>query len=96
MDLAYEFTYDAILAPKVPVGDGPFGRRHVPEVTDGKVTGDSISRTVGTGGRDWVLVGPDGWGRVDVGLQIPTDDGPDTYGRGGLTTRNSTAVLATR
>jgi len=79
MDLAYEFTYDAILAPKVPVGEGPFGKRHVREVTGGKVTGERINGAVGTGGGDWILVGPDGWGRLDVRLQIHTDDGADIY-----------------
>jgi hypothetical protein len=79
MELAYEFTYDAILAPKVPVGEGPFGKRHVREVTGGKVEGERINGSVGSGGGDWILVGPDGWGRLDVRLQIHTDDGADIY-----------------
>ncbi len=49
------------------------------EVTGGKVSGERINGTVGTGGGDWILVGPDGWGRLDVRLQIHTDDGADIY-----------------
>lgn len=79
MELAYEFTYDAVLAPSVPVGEGPFGKRRVREVTGGKVTGERINGRVRGGGGDWVLVGPDGWGRLDVRLQIHTDDGADIY-----------------
>ena len=79
MDLAYEFTYDAVLAPSVPIGEGPLGARRVREVTGGKVSGERINGRVGTGGGDWILVGPDGWGRLDVRLQIHTDDGADIY-----------------
>jgi hypothetical protein len=79
MDLAHEFTFNARLAPKVEVGDGPFGDRRVREVLGGEVSGKRINGTVGTGGSDWVLVGPDGWGRLDVRLTILTDDGAAIY-----------------
>lgn len=81
MELAYEFTFNARLAPKVEVGDGPFGDRRVREVLGGEVHGERINGRVGTGGADWVLVGPDGWGRLDVRLQILTDDGAAIYVR---------------
>ena len=32
-------------------------------------------------GADWMLIGPDGFGRVDVRLQIETDDGAVIYVR---------------
>jgi Protein of unknown function (DUF3237) len=79
IELAYEFTYEAVLAEKVPIGDGPYGNRRVREVTGGKVSGERINGVVGSGGGDWILVGPDGWGRLDVRLQIHTDDGADIY-----------------
>jgi len=79
MELAHEFTFNAHLAPAVPVGDGPFGNRRIREVTGGEVRGERISGKVGTGGADWVLVGPDGWGRLDVRLTILTDDGASIY-----------------
>lgn len=31
------------------------------------------------GGDDWLLIGPDGLARVDVRLQLPTDDGAAIY-----------------
>jgi hypothetical protein len=79
VELAHEFTISARLAPAVQVGEGPFGRRHIREVLGGEVAGGRISGTVGTGGADWILVGPDGWGRLDVRLTILTDDGAAIY-----------------
>jgi hypothetical protein len=79
MDLEYEFSFDARLAPAIAVGEGPFGNRRVREVTGGEVRGERISGRVGSGGADWVLVGPDGWGRLDVRLQILTGDGAAIY-----------------
>ncbi len=95
MDLAYEFTFNARLAPKVAVGDGPFGDRRVREVLGGEVRGERINGTVGSGGGDWVLVGPDGWGRLDVRLQILTDDGAAIYVQYfGLVEYNEAALAA--
>ncbi len=37
------------------------------------------SGTVGSGGGDWILVGPDGWGSLDVRLTIDTEDGAHIY-----------------
>lgn len=79
MELEHEFTFNAHLAPAVAVGDGPFGNRRIREVTGGEVSGERINGKVGTGGADWVLVGPDGWGRLDVRLTILTDDGASIY-----------------
>lgn len=79
MELTHEFTFTARLAPSVPIGDGPFGARRIREVLGGDVTGERISGTVGTGGGDWILVGPDGWGRLDVRLTITTHDGAHIY-----------------
>lgn len=79
MDLQLEFTYDAKLAPAVIPGPGPFGTRMVMPVTGGQAKGDRISGTLVGGGGDWLLVGPDGWGRLDVRGQIQTDDGAVIY-----------------
>src|SRR3954454_17892569 len=75
MELAHELTFNARLAPAVAIGDGPFGRRRIREVLGGEDSGERINGTVGTGGSDWILVGPDGWGRLDVRLDILTDQG---------------------
>ena len=79
MELAHEFTFTAELNEAVPVGPGPFGTRRIREVLGGEVTGERIHGRVGTGGADWVLVGPDGWGRLDVRLTIHTDDDAHIY-----------------
>jgi hypothetical protein len=79
MDLVHEFTFTAELDDAVPVGPGPFGTRRIRHVRGGEVTGERIRGTVGAGGADWVLVGPDGWGRLDVRLTIHTHDGAHLY-----------------
>ena len=79
MELVHEFTFTARLAPSVPIGDGPYGRRRIREVQGGEVHGERIAGKVLSGGGDWVLIGPDGWGRLDVRLQIETHDGAFLY-----------------
>lgn len=79
MELVHEFSFTARLAEAVPVGAGPFGSRRIREVLSGEVTGDRLSGTVGTGGGDWVLVGSDGYGRLDVRLTVRTHDGAHIY-----------------
>jgi len=79
MELVHEFTYTAVLAAGVPIGRGPYGSRRIREVLRGEVSGQRISGRVGAGGGDWVLVGPDGWGRLDVRLTIHTHDDAHIY-----------------
>jgi len=79
LELVHEFTFSAELADSVPVGPGPFGTRRIREVLRGEVTGERIHGSVGSGGGDWVLLGPDGWGRLDVRLTIHTHDGAHIY-----------------
>jgi hypothetical protein len=79
VELVPEFTFTAALREAVPVGEGPYGLRRIREVTGGEVTGEHIRGRVGTGGSDWLLVGPDGYGRLDVRLTIHTDDGAHIY-----------------
>jgi hypothetical protein len=79
MELQYEFEYYALLKPAMEIGPGPYGIRLLFEATEGEVTGERVSgRLVGAGG-DWLLVGPDGWGRLDVRAQIATPDGALIY-----------------
>jgi hypothetical protein len=79
MELVHEFTFTGVLKQPVPVGPGPFGDRSFFEVTEGKVTGERISGTVRTGGGDWLLACPDGYGRLDVRAIFETDDGAKIY-----------------
>jgi hypothetical protein len=79
MDLELEFTFEATLGSSLTVGAGPFGARTIVSVAGGWVKGDRISGTLVGAGGDWVLIGPDGFGRLDVRAQIQTDDGAVLY-----------------
>ncbi len=79
MKLEHEFTYVATLKPPVQIGAGPFGTRNFFEVTGGTVEGKRLKGKIITGGGDWLLVGPDGFGRLDVRAQFLTDDGASLY-----------------
>jgi hypothetical protein len=79
MEIVYEFTFTADLKDPVAVGPGPYGDRTIFEVLGGEVTGERIRGAVGTGGADWILAGPDGFGRLDVRASIHTHDGANIY-----------------
>lgn len=71
--------YRADLEPPDVVGDGPFGQRQIFVVTGGKVDGDRVRGQLRAGGGDWLLVGSDGFGRLDVRGTIVTDNGALIY-----------------
>jgi len=79
MNLEFEFSYQANLKEGLPVGAGPYGNRLVVEVTGGRVEGKRLRGKILSGGGDWLLVGPDGWARLDVRAQFVTDDGAAIY-----------------
>jgi len=78
MKLIQECQFSAGLKPPLPVGAGPIGTRMYYEITGGEVTGDRLHGKI-LGGGEWALVGPDGFLRVDVRLQIETHDGAFIY-----------------
>jgi len=79
VNLEYECSYHATLKEPVTIGAGPYGTRLVFEVTGGSFEGKRLKGKILTGGGDWLLVGPDGWGRLDVRAQLITDDGAAIY-----------------
>lgn len=79
MELVHEMTYHAMLRPPMPIGDGPFGSRMFFDVTGGELEGPRVRGKFVGGGGDWLLAGPDGFGRLDVRAQIETDDGAFLY-----------------
>jgi hypothetical protein len=79
MELKFEFGVVAKLAEPLQVGPTPFGLRLIFTVVGGRVEGERIKGEMLGGGADWMLVGPDGWGRLDVRGQIRTDDGAILY-----------------
>jgi hypothetical protein len=81
MELNLEATATAKLKQPLMIGPGPQGVRLYIEVGEGSLTGPRLNGTVLPGGGDWVLVGADGWCRVDVRTQFETDDGAVIYGQ---------------
>lgn len=78
MNLVQEFTFNASLKQPLPVGPGPIGTRMYYDVTTGEISGERIRGKL-LGGGEWALVGPDGFLRVDVRLQVETHDGAYLY-----------------
>ena len=73
--LEYAFTYRTAVAGPHVVGEGPHGTRHCYEMTDGVIEGGRLSGRALGSGADWMLVGSDGFLRMDARIQILTDDG---------------------
>ncbi|RLA49510.1 MAG: DUF3237 domain-containing protein [Gammaproteobacteria bacterium] len=78
MNLVQEFTLKATLAQPLPIGTGPTGMRMYYDVPDGEIIGDRLRGKV-LGGGEWALIGPDGFLRIDVRLQVETHDGAFLY-----------------
>jgi hypothetical protein len=49
------------------------------EIAEGKVSGERLNGTLLSGGGDWITLGSDGWGQIDVRGQMVTDDGAYIY-----------------
>lgn len=72
--LIYEFTYHVASSSPHEVGVGPFGHRQYYEMTEGVLKSPRLNGRLLGSGSDWMLVGPDGFTRMDVRVQIETDD----------------------
>ena len=96
MNLEHEFTFEAELSPStLMLGAGPYGTRAIITVTGGWAKGERVNGTFTGAGGDWVLIGPDGYGRLDVRGQIQTDDGAILYiTYGGLLEMNEKVMAA--
>src|SRR5947209_20296715 len=79
LEVVHEFSYWVALKPAVDFGRGPFGRRVYFEVADGAANGERFNATADGGGGVWILLGTDGYGRVDVRAQLQTNDGAHVY-----------------
>lgn len=78
-ELEYVGVYDAML--KAPLQyEGLYGTRMIVEITGGEYRAASGERgELLTGGADWILLGPDGYARLDVRAQIQMEDGAIIY-----------------
>jgi hypothetical protein len=62
--------------PPIEVGAGPAGTRMIFEITSVQVKGDRLNgEMLGAAAADWVTIGPDGMGTLDIRETIRTDDG---------------------
>ena len=88
-------TFHADLKQPVDVGAGPAGVRRIFDVTGGRVEGPRVRGRVLPSGGDWLLVGADGVGRLDVRATLATDDGAFVYTQyHGVVTFNAKVVGA--
>ncbi len=71
--------YHAILKAPAVVGAGPFGIRQIFDVTGGAFRGARLHGRILPSGGDWLLLGTDGIGRLDVRATLETDDGALIY-----------------
>lgn len=88
------FTLAAHVEDGVDIGAGPGGIRQIFDVTGGSFEGERLSGKVLPSGADWLLVGSDGVGRLDVRLALVTEDGARIYVqyRGVLVTNEKVAA----
>ena len=69
-------TMVAELAAPFMLPETPVGNRIIFEVVSGTVEGERIrAKMKGNAGADWLRVGPDGTGTIDVRALVETDDG---------------------
>ena len=76
---AFLCTLEAELKPSTTVGQTPIGQRIIADITGGRVSGPRLSGRVLPSGADWLLIGSDGSGRIDVRAAIELDDGAVVY-----------------
>jgi len=65
--------------PTDVVGNVPLGQRMISEVTGGTFKGERLEGTLAGPAADWVLLGADGIGHVDVRITLKTNDGALIY-----------------
>jgi hypothetical protein len=69
-------TFDAKLLPPHDLGKTPAGTRMIFDVDTGRIDGDRFSGKVkGQAAADWLTIGPDNIGTIDVRALVETDDG---------------------
>jgi uncharacterized protein DUF3237 len=80
LELRTEFlcSLEAELNETRALGQTPLGQRYIADVKGGTVTGRVKGRMLPSGG-DWLIIGGDGSGRVDVRAAIEADDGSLIY-----------------
>lgn len=94
MQLHELFTIRISLGDTTVVGKGPSGLRAIAEVSGGSFEGERLRGNVLTPGADWVVIG-DGFGELDVRLNLLCEDGASIYMYyGGVLEQNEAALAA--
>lgn len=78
MQLNELFTIRIALGDSSVIGNGLAGLRVIAEVSGGTFEGERLRGTVLTPGADWVVLN-EGYGEVDVRLNLLCDDGARVY-----------------
>jgi hypothetical protein len=91
-------TAELTMAEPVVIAGGPKGTRVIVDLLEGRFEGRLTGRLRGRAAADWVLIGPDGTGALDVRFTVETDDGALLYvqcvGRLDLAAGQAVAVSA--
>jgi hypothetical protein len=77
LEVEHLMTMRADTGTPHPVGNGPKGNRLIVPVTAGSFEGPRLRGTVETPGGDWVTLQASGAVRLDVRVQLKTDDGAE-------------------
>jgi hypothetical protein len=77
--LEYLGSYRADLLPPTEIGAVPSGTRQIFDVRGGVFEGPRLKGRLLASGGDWLLIGNDGVGRLDVRGTLETDDGARIY-----------------
>ncbi len=72
-------TFRADVGDGIDIGAGPAGARQIFDVRGGTFEGPRMKGKVLASGADWVVIGSDGVGRIDVRVTLQTDDGANIY-----------------
>ena len=77
--LEYLMTYRADVGDPVDIGTVPSGTRRIFDVKGGSFEGPRLKGRLLPSGGDWLLIGTDGIGRLDVRGIFETEDGAHVY-----------------
>ncbi len=73
-------TFVVELAEPLIIPNTPAGTRVIVEVKEGRVDGDRLrGRLKGNAAADWLTIGPDNTGTIDVRATVETDDGAAVF-----------------
>lgn len=88
VEFLFHIVCDTSETPPTLIDSGPHGTRFIVDATSGSFEGPKLAGRVHGPGGDWSTLTSDGTVRVDVRLQMQTDDGADilmTYTGVGVT-----------